>query len=279
MHILTVLCILAALGLFVVTASALKKRKARKKAIAAPFPESWVRIIEKNLPPYLKLPEESRDRLYGYIQEFLYDKSFEGCGGLDLDDEIKVTIAAQACLLLMNKEVRCYPKLRTVLVYPSTYVAGKKGLLGTGPKDPSVRLGESWKTGLVVLAWDSVKQGAMNFADGRNVTIHEFAHQLDQEDGSADGAPILDSRSAYSAWAMVLSKEYERLRKKSKKRKKSVMRSYGATNPAEFFAVASETFFEKPKQMKKKHPDLFKELKKFYKVDPTEWVSVRRIKP
>ena len=273
MHIITILLILAALGLFAVTASALKKRKARQKAIAAPFPPSWAQIIEKNIPPYLELPEESRDRLYGYIQEFLYDKSFEGCGGLDLDDEIKVTIAAQACLLLMNKDVRCYPKLRTVLVYPSTYVAGKKGLFGNGVRDPSVRLGESWGTGLVVLAWDSVKQGAINFADGRNVTIHEFAHQLDQEDGSADGAPILDTRSAYSVWAKVLLKEYERL---GKKKKKSVLRSYGATNPAEFFAVASETFFEKPKQMKKKHPDLFDELKKFYKIDPIEWVSVRR---
>ena len=185
MHIITILLILAALGLFAVTASALKKRKTRQKAIAAPFPASWVRIIEKNIPPYLELPEESRDRLYGYIQEFLYDKSFEGCGGLDLDDEIKITIAAQACLLLMNKDVRCYPKLRTILVYPSTYVAGKKGLFSNRAKDPSVRLGESWGTGLVVLAWDSVKQGAINFADGRNVTIHEFAHQLDQEDDAA----------------------------------------------------------------------------------------------
>lgn len=198
------------------------------------------------------------------------EKNFEGCGGLTLDEEIKITIAAQACMLLLNRKSKCYPRLQTILVYPSTYVAGKKGLFSQEDNE-SVRLGESWNTGVIVLAWDSVRKGGVNFDDGHNVTLHEFAHQLDQEDGSADGAPILGRMSAYSAWATVLSKEYEELKLKKEKGRKSLMDKYGATNPAEFFAVATETFFEKPEQLKEKHPELYDELHSFYNVNPENW--------
>jgi len=249
----------------------LNKRRQRRRALAKPLPQAWIDIIKKNLPPYAKLSAQMQQQLERYTQEFLYDKSFEGCGGLELDDEIRVTIAAQACLLLLNRQVRNYPKLGSVLVYPSSYVV--KNEQGQG----SVRLGESWRTGAVVLAWDSVKQGAKNFADGHNLVIHEFAHQLDQEDGAGDGAPILSNTSSYATWAQVLSKEYQRLctrvdkGKGADKGKKTLIDSYGATNPAEFFAVASETFFEKPQQLRRKHPELFDELHKFYQVDPSAW--------
>jgi hypothetical protein len=139
----------------------------------------------------------------------------------------------------------------------------------------SVRLGESWQSGPVVLAWDSVKGGTLNITDARNVVLHEFAHQLDQEDGAADGAPILERRSRYITWARVLSKEYEVLRKKMRKHRRSVLDKYGATNPAEFFAVATETFFEKPRQMEKEHPELYDELKNYYKVDPAAWLQTQ----
>ena len=135
----------------------------------------------------------------------------------------------------------------------------------------SVRLGESWTNGPVVLAWDSVAGGAVNVHDGRNVVLHEFAHQLDQEDGCADGAPILESRGSYRTWAQVLGEEYDALCGKSNNGHQSVLNKYGATNPAEFFAVATETFFEKPKQMHRKSPDLYDELKSYYKVDTLEW--------
>jgi Mlc titration factor MtfA (ptsG expression regulator) len=125
----------------------------------------------------------------------------------------------------------------------------------------------------VVLAWDSVRQGAVNFADGHNVTMHEFAHQLDQQDARADGVPNLPTRSAYSSWSRVFSREYELLQRKVGKGKKSVIDRYGATNPAEFFAVATETFFEKPRTLKKKHPELYRELQGFYRVDPGEWLN------
>ena len=175
-------------------------------------------------------------------------------------------------MLLLNRKVECYPKLYSILVYPSTYVAGARDSLGGEWQEESVRLGESWQSGAVVLAWDNVRHGAANFKDGHNVTMHEFAHQLDQEDGAGDGTPILESRSAYSAWARVFSKEYELLQRKTARGRKSVMYGYGATNPAEFFAVSTETFFEKPRQLKKNHPELFSELQAFYKVNPLEWI-------
>jgi Mlc titration factor MtfA (ptsG expression regulator) len=262
-HLFTLLVVFV---LLMVAGVMLNRRSQRRRALAAPFPTGLLATISRNIPPYAKLSPEMQQQVQDYTQEFLYDKSFEGCGGLVLNDEIKVTIAAQASLLLLNRKVRCYPRLCSVLVYPSTYVV--KG----EDDEESVRLGESWRTGAVVLAWDSVKRGAANFADGRNLVIHEFAHQLDQEDGSGDGAPILDGHSSYAAWARVLSQEYERLRKQVGKDKKTVMDAYGASHPAEFFAVASETFFEKPWQLRQKHPELYDELQKFYQVDPLEWV-------
>jgi len=175
-------------------------------------------------------------------------------------------------MLLLNRKTDGYPKLYSVLVYPSTYVAGGKGFFGNTSQPKSVRLGESWGHGTVVLSWDSVKQGAFNFKDGHNVTMHEFAHQLDQADGVADGAPVLEDRSAYTTWAAVFSREFSRLQEKKRKRKPSLLDKYGATNPAEFFAVVTESFFEKPKQFQKKHPELYEALQDYYKVDPVEWI-------
>jgi Mlc titration factor MtfA (ptsG expression regulator) len=162
--------------------------------------------------------------------------------------------------------------LRAILVYPDTYVAKTVSSEGRVTVDGrSIRLGESWQNGPVVLAWNSVTGGAMNISDARNVVFHEFAHQLDQEDGVADGAPVLEHRSAYGAWARILGEEYTALQKSKKAHRRSVMNKYGATNPAEFFAVATETFFEKPKQMQKRHPELYDELRDYYKLDPLQW--------
>ena len=248
------------------------RRRSRRILLSPPFPQKWIVILDKNLPPYRKFSSPQCQQLHDFIRIFIAEKSFEGCGGLSLTDEIRVTIAAQACMLLLNRKVECYPKLYSVLVYPSTYVAGARDSLRGEWEEESVRLGESWQSGAVVLAWDNVRHGAANFKDGHNVTMHEFAHQLDQEDGAGDGTPILEARSAYSTWARVFSKEYELLQRKTARGRKSVMHQYGATNPAEFFAVSTETFFEKPRQLKKHHPELFKELQVFYKVNPLEWI-------
>jgi Mlc titration factor MtfA (ptsG expression regulator) len=249
------------------------RRRRRERLLAAPFPGEWEQIVRENVPLSRRLPEPLRQQLYGLVQVFLAEKRFEGCAGLEITDEIRVTIAAQACLLLLNRKPTYFRKLRTILVYPSTYVAKTVSLNGRIEVDGrSVRLGESWQNGPVVLAWDSVTGGTSNVTDARNVVLHEFAHQLDQEDGVADGAPILGQRSRYVTWARVLSAEYEKLQQSKRGRRRSVMSKYGATNPAEFFAVATETFFEKPRQMKRRHPELYDELKAYYQLDPAEWL-------
>jgi MtfA peptidase len=271
--IFAIVILLSVLG-FLIGKRLLRDRRLRQLDMM-PFPDEWERILERNVSLYRYLPDELREQLHNDIKIFITEKHFEGLGGLDMTDEIKVTIAAEASMLLLNRKNSDYPKLSSILVYPSAYVINQSTAVGGGIyiEGQSVRLGESWQHGSVVLAWDNVRQGAVNSQDGHNVALHEFAHQLDQEDGAADGAPILENRSSYAIWARIMSKEYEQLRSNVEHHKKSVMDKYGATNPAEFFAVATETFFEKPIQLKKKAPDLYAELKSFYNVDPIEWLQ------
>lgn len=243
----------------------------RTRLMKAPFRSEWSAVLTNNLPPYSSLPEDLRDRLHGYINVFLSEKRFEGCGGQEITDEVRVTIAAQACLLLIGRNSRCYPKLRSVLVYPHTYLGGKEGVFVKGGEPQSARLGESWSTGAVVLSWNSVRGGAANFSDGHNVTLHEFAHQIDQEDGVADGTPVLDGISSYRSWARSLSNEYKSFLQQVDAHKKTVIDEYGAENPGEFFATATEAFFEKPEQLAEKHPTLYEELRSYYKIDPSDW--------
>ena len=245
----------------------------RKRLMAAPFPSGWEEIIARNVPVYVRLPVALKQQLHGYIQVLLEEKNFEGCGGLEMTDEIKVTIAAQAGILLLNRKPRYYPGLDSILVYPSTFLSENVQYFGDHVyiEEQAAHLGESWRRGALVLAWDSVKRGGIDVSDGQNVVFHEFAHQLDQEDGVADGAPILERGSRYAAWARILRKEYERLQSKVRSGLKTVMDEYGATNPAEFFSVATETFLEKPHAMKRRHPELYEALKGYYKLDPVEW--------
>ena len=246
------------------------KRHRREGIRARPFPEAWRAIIDKNVAYAARLDEDDRRELEGHVQVFLEEKSFEGCGGLELTDEIKVTIAAQACVLLLHREDDYFPELESIVVYPSAYVARRAQRIEHGivPDEDEVRLGESWHHGLVVLAWDSVLSGAHDAHDGHNVVFHEFAHQLDQEDGSSDGAPPLPSRSRYAAWARVLGADYAQLQNDELMNRGTVIDKYGATNPAEFFAVVTEAFFEKPRQLAARHPELYAQLALFYKQDP-----------
>jgi Mlc titration factor MtfA (ptsG expression regulator) len=247
-------------GIFVRSAL---RRVRHQRLRRQPFPSEWQAILEKHLQPYDQLSAEMRRELHGLIHVFLSEKHFEGCGGLAITDEIRVTVAAQACLLLLNRPTDVYPRLDTVVLYPTAYIDREGG---------SVRLGESWtRAGVVVLAWDHVKGGMQNFENGRNVTLHEFAHQLDQEDGSADGAPILAEPSAYRTWAQVLGEEYAALQKKVRKRRRTVVDRYGATHPAEFFAEATVAFFEKGRTLRRRRPELYEELKSYYRQDPAEW--------
>ena len=245
------------------------KRRKHAAIVAEPFPEAWGKVVDRDVAYAARLSAEERKTLEGLIQIFLVEKSFEGCGGLALTDEMRVTIAAHACLLILHRdEPDVYPDLDSILVYPSAYRAAttkREGMVVIESED--ARLGESWTRGVVVLAWDHVLRSARQLG-GDNVVLHEFAHQLDAADGSVDGAPELGSRARYASWARVLGEEFKELSERLHAGRGSDIDAYGATNPPEFFAVVTEMFFEKPTQLKKRHPELYAELAGFYKQDP-----------
>lgn len=244
-----------------------------KRAVEAPFPGEWVGILERNIGIYPDLPMPLRLQLRKLIKQFLHQKHFSGAGGQEITDEIRVTVAAQACMLQLNRKGALYPRLKYIIVYPAPFVVSRTETDSSGVAGKARRglLGESWDSGKVILAWDNVLHGARNFVDGRNVVLHEFSHQLDSEDGSTDGAPLLAGESSYRSWAATLSGEYKILQRKARRGGRSLMDHYGATNPAEFFAVATETFFEKPHDMAQRHAELFEALRSYYRVDPREW--------
>ena len=237
------------------------------------FPPLWTTIVENNLPIYYQLSSSERRRLKGHIQVFLAEKQFIGCAELQVTEEMKLIIAAVSCLLLLNERGKYFPKLRSILVYPSTYLVNETTLIGNyiTQERRVARLGESWTTDQLILSWEQVQLDTSNWKDGHNVVLHEFAHQLDQEEGKAQGVPILRRNSDYSLWAQVMTEEYKQLCHDVQRGAKTVMDSYGATNPAEFFAVATETFFEKSQQLLKKHPTLYEQLQRYYQLDPVQW--------
>jgi Mlc titration factor MtfA (ptsG expression regulator) len=255
---------------YVLVSAALRRLPAAPLRLSSdPIPDAWLGIVDANVPLARRLSPDERQRLLRLVQLFLAEKHFEGCGGLTVSEEMKVTIAAEACLLLLHLEGPPYPALRTVLVYPRGFVPKTVRSLQTGEiaEPPAPLIGESWQDGVVVVSWDDVVRGARNPLDGENVVLHEFAHQLDEEDGAGDGAPVLPA-SALRTWGRVLSDEYERLRQDAAADRPTVLDPYGATNKAEFFAVATETFFEQPVQLERDHPELYAQLKQFYGQDP-----------
>lgn len=246
------------------------KQKRRKRIREQPFPAHWMEVIERDFPYYRKLTPAEQAELRGHIMIFLDEKRFEGCAGLEITDEIRVTIAAQACLLLLNRDTDYFPLITTVLVYPANYSAQKTEHRpdGTIWEETDEREGESWHRGPVVLSWDDILRDSTDPRAGRNVVLHEFAHQLDSESGAEEGAPELPQRSMYAAWSEVLSREYERLLDDLDHGRRNVIDEYGATNPAEFFAVVTEAFFVKPLALQRAHPELYDQLKSFFRQDP-----------
>jgi hypothetical protein len=246
------------------------KKWRRKKIAQRPFPQDWPAIIENNVPLYNRLSQPDKHELHRHILIFLSEKRFEGCGGLKITDEIKLTIAAYACILLLHRQTDYYPGLHSILVYPNAYVAHSVEHLAAGvvAEGPEVRLGESWHRGSVVLSWDDVQSAAGDGGSPHNVVLHEFAHQIDTAFGQGDDTPVLQHSSAYRAWARILQKEYQQFCDDVEDNSYTVLDKYGATNPAEFFAVATEFFFQQPELLKTHHPDLYNELMLFYQQDP-----------
>jgi len=237
-----------------------------------PFPEEWKQIITQHVPYFRRLPADKQTALQKRTQRFLREKNFEGCGGLSLTDEMKVTIATQACILILGSEDEMYPSLRSVLIYPEEYFANSRqtsrgGIITEGIQH---RAGESWSYGDVVLAWNDVKAGADNDRDGRNLVFHEFAHQLDREFGATlrlEEQPHDDD----NAWTRILRKTYRAFLNDVNHGRPTLIDTYGATNPAEFFAVTTECFFEKPLKLRKKHPELYEQFHIFYQQNPADY--------
>jgi Mlc titration factor MtfA (ptsG expression regulator) len=244
------------------------KQRRRRQLLATPFPEEWLAYLRDNVALYAPLTEAEQAKLRDLLRVFVAERHWEGCGGLTATDEMKVTIAAQACLLVLNIDHDGFNRVPSILIYPSGYraPAERHGPGGTFSGDPG-RLGEAWYRGPVVLAWDSVLDGSKYAFDGHNVVLHEFAHQLDFLDGYADGTPPLSSREEYHRWHEVMTAEYERLVRESEQGRARVLDAYGATNPAEFFAVATEAFFEKAVPLKQRHPALYEVLQGYYRQD------------
>lgn len=245
----------------------------RKKLTAAPFPPAWEEIIRRNVAHYCRLDEDERKQLRALIQVFIVEKFWEGAGGLALTDEIRVTVSAQACLLLLGLEHNYYRNVLTIIVYPSTVMAparrpGVFEIVLTPIEPGQPILGQAFRQGPVIIIWDAALRGGRHPDLGHNVVYHEFAHKLDMLDGAADGTPPLRDRAEYRDWVATCSAEYLRLRHDAEHDRKSFLDAYGATSEAEFFAVATEQFFDQPRQMVQQAPELYRVLKAYYRQDP-----------
>jgi len=249
---------------------ALEIRRARIRR--QPFPRAWREVLQRSWRGWQHLPADLQLQVKKHTQVLLAEKPFIGCQGLVLTDEMRVLIAAQASLLLLNRRAGYFRNLRQVLVYPAAFVVDRAVNEGGVVRDERRALaGESWQQGQLILSWDDVVQGAATADDGRNVVIHEFAHQLDQEAGSANGAPWLATAARRRRWAAVMEQEFGQLRQRLDDGSRSLIDPYAATDPAEFFAVVSEVFFEQPSELAAAHPALFREFAQYYATNPLHW--------
>lgn len=244
------------------------KVERRGRVRATPFPEEWRSILTSNVPHYRNLDVADRGELEQQVLVFLDEKQFEGCGGLELTDEMRVTIAGHACLLSLARDLDFYPQVKVILVYPDAYVARHAAFTSPDPhhEDRRPRLGESWAHGVVVISWRGVRETSGR--DARNLVMHEFAHQLDHEDGRIDGIPLIDGSGSYRTWARLIADEFDRHVATIERGEDTVLDPYGMENRGEFFAVAVETFFERPRELQAERPELYALLSEYFGQNP-----------
>ena len=237
------------------------------------FPAAWRSILRLQVPLVARLPADLQLRLKQDMLVFLAEKPFMGCAGLQVTQEMRVTVAALACMPLLGARRGYYPELQRILLYPGAFAAQQVQVGEDGVHSDGLRAlaGQSWAQGQVLLSWDDVQQGAADPLDGRNVVIHEFAHQLDQSKGYANGAPPLRTRQAYRCWSGVMQAEFDALHLRLQQGEGGLIEPYAATDPAEFFAVCSELFFERGAELAAQHPALYAELRGYYRVNPLSW--------
>jgi MtfA peptidase len=244
----------------------------RHHLLETPFPESWSVILERNVASYRLLDAGERQRLRELVQVFVAEKHWEAAGGLELDDEIRVTIAGAGCQLLLHRDHDLFGDVGSIVVYPSTVVIPPRarsiwdpGLTPVQGETPI--LGEAWRGGAMVLAWDAALRGARDPNDGENVVIHELAHKIDFLDGSVDGTPPLADRTARRAWASAFEPAFLAQRARAARGEPSLLRDYAVTNEAEYFAVATEMFFQRPRALAAELPDVYSQLREFFQLD------------
>jgi len=236
------------------------KQQKRRRLRARQFPQEWLKLIQRHVVFFHKLTAGDRAELLGHMQVFLAEKRFEGCGGFEITDEVR--------------ETDYFPHLLTILVYPLTYMVQEDHRIGEHVWEEGTvgRLGETGRRmGSLVLSWGAVKHGAADPSDGKNVVLHEFAHQLDYENHAADGVPGLATREQQSAWSEVMNSEFASLRAADESGIPTLLDTYGATDPVEFFAVSVEAFFEQPRALRARHPRLYAELQNYFQQDPVDY--------
>jgi Mlc titration factor MtfA (ptsG expression regulator) len=273
--------VLVALGVVIVSAGAtcaalagptLRRLWRRQRVARRPFPAAWRDIVRRRVPLARELPAAQQLRLKQHVQVLLAEVPFIGCAGLALSDEMRVTIAAQAAFLLLGRG-GSFGNLRQVLVYPGHFVVPRSeaGAGGVVHEGRDVLAGQSWQRGQVIVAWDAVRDGAADPHDGANVVMHEFAHQLDQDTGAANGAPYVGRGALQQVWARVMGQEFNALHDRLAQAQPGLIGPYAATSPAEFFAVTTELFFERPDALAAERPALYEQLKRCYRLDPASW--------
>lgn len=254
----------------------------RRRLLQQPLSSAEQTAIEQGVAAYGALADEQKTKLRDIARVLAAEKHWEGCGGLRLNDSMKLVIAAQAALLLLGQDVDpikddLYPHSSSILVYPDKFVsaAGKQVGPGGVVTEGSTNLGEAWYNGPVILSWADARAGARNDTPGRNVVIHEFAHKLDMLDGSVNGTPPLDSAEQNEQWKLIMTGEFNRLARSARLGVPHALNTYGLHSPGEFFAVSTEAFFTNAKAVRDLHPELYELLRGYYKQDPAGWDASR----
>ena len=246
----------------------------RKRLRSQPLPPDWGWILARSFPLHKLLAEADQQELHGHLQVFLAEKQFEGVNGLVVTDEMRVTVAANACLLLLHRESDYYPGLSTVVLYPGEYVGRRVEVDETGivREEDEVRSGESWGGGSLVLSWEDVRLGGQEGCEDYNVVIHEFAHQWDLLDGITEPAPLFGRKSARRLWSEYLAADYAKLcAEVDAGNEETLLDPYAGEAPAEFFAVATEAFFQLPLDLQQWHPRVYDGLSRYFCQDPAGW--------
>lgn len=256
------------------------RNRRRKHWLAEPTPGTWEEWLRKNVWQYQHLTAQLQAKVQRVVCILFHEKQWAGGGGLEVTDEMRVTIAGQAALATLGFEKPYYfERLKTIIVYAGTFSSQPKssgdlilGELGQPATDFDARTGEAWQGGPIILSWDSVLRQGRHARPGRNVVLHEFAHHMDGLDGTTDGAPPLIDYEFEKKWYRVTNAEYRRLLGFARRGEPTLLDHYGATNKAEFFAVAIECFFTQPHELAIEHADLFSVLTRLFGQDPREWL-------